>query len=202
MTDPIEFHFDFISPYALPGLVAIDRVAAKHGRRIEMHPMMLGISVGKAMGLPALIDTPLKGDYLMMDVPRAYRFHGVPFKPAVERFMTNPLIPHRLFCWMLAQDRERAEQAARAMLAANWSEGSDVSKLENALPHVLAAGFGEAEARAAPDDPAVKEDLKRRCETSIERGIFGSPTFIVDGEMFWGSDRTHIIDRWLETGGW
>ncbi|WP_416899109.1 MAG: 2-hydroxychromene-2-carboxylate isomerase [Minwuia sp.] len=202
MAEPIEFHFDFISPYALPGLVAMERVAAKHGRTLEMHPMMLGVSVPKAMGLPPLLDTPLKGDYLLMDVPRVYEFHGIPFRPALERFLTNPLVPHRLFCWMLGQDRARAQQAARAMLAANWSEGSDVSKLENALPHAVAAGFDETDARAAPDDEAVKQDLKQRIEASIGRGIFGSPTFIVDGEMFWGSDRTHVIDRWLETGGW
>jgi 2-hydroxychromene-2-carboxylate isomerase len=202
MTKPIEFHFDFISPYALPGLVAMERVAEKHGRTIEMHPMLLGIAVAKAMGLPPLIDTPLKGDYLMMDVPRAYRFHGVPFKPAVARFMTSPLVPQRLFCWMLAQDRARAQKVARTMLVANWSEGIDVSKLENALPYVVAAGFDKDAAHAAPDEPEVKKDLKYRSEASIKRGIFGSPTFVVDGEMFWGSDRTHIIDRWLETGGW
>lgn len=202
MADPIEFHFDFISPYALPGLVAMERVAARRGRRIEMHPILLGITVTQAMGLPPLMETPLKGDYILMDVPRVYAFHGVPFKPAVERFVTSPLVPQRLFCWMLGQDRARAEQAARAMLVAHWSEASDVSKLENALPHVAAAGFDEGAARAAPDDPAVKQDLKDRVRAAIDRGIFGSPTFIVDGEMFWGSDRTHIIDRWLETGGW
>jgi 2-hydroxychromene-2-carboxylate isomerase len=202
MAEPIEFHFDFISPYALPGLAAIDRVAAKHGRAVEMHPMLLGVAVSKAMGLPPLIDTPLKGDYLMMDVPRVYAFHGVPFRPAVERFMASPLLPQRLFCWMLSIDRPRAEQAARAMLQANWSEGIDVSKAGNALPFVERAGFDPDAARAAPDDPAVKQDLKDRAGASVARGIFGSPTFIVDGEMFWGSDRTHIIDRWLETGGW
>lgn len=202
MSEPIEFYFDFISPYALPGLIAMERVAARHGRRIEMHPLLLGVSVTQAMGLPPLMETPLKGDYILMDVPRVYAFHGVPYRPAVERFVASPLIPQRLFCWMLGQDRGRAEQAARAMLVANWSEASDVSKLENALPHVVAAGFDERAARAAPDDAAVKQDLRDRVQAAIDRGIFGSPSFVVDGELFWGSDRTHVIDRWLETGGW
>lgn len=202
MAEPIACYFDFISPYALPGIVAMERVAAKHGRTLELHPMMLGISVGKVMGLPALVDTPLKGDYLMMDVPRAYQFHGVPYNPAVPRFMTSPLVPARLFCWMLSIDRSWAEKAAMAMLRANWSEGSDVSKPENALPHVVAAGFDLEKAKAALADQTVKDDLKQRTEASIALGVFGSPTFVVDGEMFWGSDRSHIIDRWLETGGW
>lgn len=202
MSDLIEFHFDFISPYALPGLVAIERVAAKHCRRIEMHPMLLGVSVTEVMGLPMLIDTPLKSDYMLMDVPRVYSFLGVPYKAAVERYVISVPVPHRLFCWMLGQDRARAQRAAREMLVANWSEGSDVSQLENALPHVVAAGFDEKAARTAPDDPAVKQDLENRVRISIDRGVFGSPTFIVDGEMFWGADRAHVVDRWLEAGGW
>lgn len=202
MSDFIEFHFDFSSPYALPGLVAIERVAAKHGKRIEMHPMSLDVSVTEVMGLPMLIDTPLKSDYTLMDVPRVYEFLGVPYKAAVERFYTSTLVPQRLFCWMLGQNRARAQRVAREMLVANWSEGTDVSKLENALRHVVAAGFDEKAARAAPDDSAVRRDLEGRVQASIDRGIFGSPTFIVDGEMFWGSDRTQLIDRWLEAGGW
>lgn len=202
MPDPIEFYFDFTSPYALPGLVALERVAEKHGRQIEMHPMLLGVSVRKAMGLPPPMDTPLKGDYMLMDVPRVYLYHGLDFKPAVERFMAPPLVPMRLFCWMLRQDRGRAQQAARAMLVANWSKGIDVSEIGNALPHVVSAGFDEPDARAAPGDPEIKDELRRRVQASIDRGVFGSPTFLVDGEMFWGSDRVHVIDRWLERGGW
>lgn len=201
MQDPIAFYFDFVSPYALPGLVALERVCAKHGRSIEMHPMLLDEGA-KAMGLPLLVDTPLKGDYMVMDAPRVYAYHGVPFKPALERFTTSSIVPQRLFCWMLAQDRQRAELAARAMLIANWSEGIDVTRAENALPLVIAAGFDGEAARAALDDAAVAADLDGRVKTAIERGVFGSPTFFVDGEMFWGSDRTHVIDRWLEAGGW
>ena len=51
-------------------------------------------------------------------------------------------------------------------------------------------------------DPAVKERLKAETEAAIERGVFGSPTIVIDGEPFWGADRLDHVDRWLETGGW
>ncbi|MDO8958970.1 MAG: DsbA family protein, partial [Rhodocyclaceae bacterium] len=49
--------------------------------------------------------------------------------------------------------------------------------------------------------PAVKERLKCEVDAAIERGIFGSPYIIVDGEPFWGADRLPQLERWLEKGG-
>jgi 2-hydroxychromene-2-carboxylate isomerase len=60
---------------------------------------------------------------------------------------------------------------------------------------------GEALAEAL-ETQVVKERLKAEVSAAIERGVFGSPTFIVDGEMFWGADRLWQIKRWIEQGGW
>jgi len=62
-------------------------------------------------------------------------------------------------------------------------------------------GYLAAAARAAIDDPAIKEALQREVELAIGRGVFGSPFIIVDGEPFWGLDRFDQIERWLATGG-
>lgn len=201
MADPIEFHFDFISPYAWPGAVEIEKVAARHGREVAWHPMVLGISVGKAMGVKPLLETPLKGDYIRHDVPRVYRYLGLPFRPAVPEFVTSPLAPARIYCWMREQDEPRARDAARRMLEVHWTEAVDVSKAENAAAIASEHGFDRAEALAAPDDPAVKDLLRRAAEDSLARGVFGSPTFVVDGEIFWGADRAPMADRWLAEGG-
>ncbi len=198
MADPIAFHFDFISPYAWPGAVGVEALAAKHGRTVDWHPMLLGVSVMKTMGLPPLMETPLKGDYIRMDVPRIYRFHGLDYRPAVPDFVTSPFAPARLFCWMLAQDRARATDAARDMLRAHWSEGIDVSQKDNAVAIATRHGFDRDAASAAPDDPTVKEMLKDACNRSVATGVFGSPSFIVDGELFWGTDRLPQIAWKLE----
>ena len=62
-------------------------------------------------------------------------------------------------------------------------------------------GRRRAAARAAIDDPAIKDALKREVEAAIARGVFGSPFVIVDGEPFWGLDRFDQLERWLATGG-
>ena len=54
----------------------------------------------------------------------------------------------------------------------------------------------------ALNDPAVKERLKTEIDAAMERGVFGSPYFVIDGEPFWGSDRLPQIEQWLAKGPW
>ena len=83
-----------------------------------------------------------------------------------------------------------------------FGEGEEISSAEAVI--AVAAGLGvDADAlRAALNDPAVKARLKAEVNAAIERGVFGSPYVVVDGEPFWGHDKLPEIDSWLETGGW
>ena len=67
---PIDFYFDFISSYGYFASLRIEEIAARHGRTIEWHPMPLGVAVMKVMGLKPLLETPLKGAYVLNDVAR------------------------------------------------------------------------------------------------------------------------------------
>ncbi len=55
---------------------------------------------------------------------------------------------------------------------------------------------------AALQDQVIKDRLRQETENALERGAFGSPYVIVDGEPFWGNDRLDMVEKWLETGGW
>jgi 2-hydroxychromene-2-carboxylate isomerase len=61
---PLHFYFDFISPFGYFASLRIEALAARHGRLVEWHAMLLGVSVMKVMGLKPLLDTPVKGDYV------------------------------------------------------------------------------------------------------------------------------------------
>jgi 2-hydroxychromene-2-carboxylate isomerase len=60
----------------------------------------------------------------------------------------------------------------------------------------------KGEVSQALNDPAVKERLRIEVDAAIERGVFGSPYIVIDGEPFWGADRLDQVERWLATGGW
>ena len=70
---PLQFHFDFISPYGYFASLRIEALAERHGRTVDWHTMLLGVSVLKVMGLKPLMDTPLKGAYTGRDVLRHAR---------------------------------------------------------------------------------------------------------------------------------
>jgi 2-hydroxychromene-2-carboxylate isomerase len=81
-------------------------------------------------------------------------------------------------------------------------EDVDISNPDCAAAIAADCGVDAAAARAAVDDPAIKEALKLENEKAIAAGVFGSPYIIVDGEPFWGMDRLEQVERWLSTGGW
>jgi 2-hydroxychromene-2-carboxylate isomerase len=78
----------------------------------------------------------------------------------------------------------------------------DISRPDNAVAVAVRCGVDGVAARAAIDDPAIKDALKHENERAIAAGVFGSPFTIVDGEPFWGVDRLDQVDRWLATGRW
>jgi 2-hydroxychromene-2-carboxylate isomerase len=195
----IDFYFDFSSPYGYLAATKIEALAAKHGRTVDWHPMLLGV-VFKQTGAAPLTQVPVKGPYSTRDFARSARFHGIEFRmPAV--FPIAGQAPSRVVLWVKAQDAASAGRMAKALYRAFFVEGRDISKAEVAAAVAGEQGFDTAAARAAIDDPAVKDALKREVEAAMAAGVFGSPFIVVDGEPFWGSDRFDQIDRWLATGG-
>lgn len=202
MSSPIQFHFDFISPYGYFASLRIEALAARHGRTVDWRAMLLGVSVMKVMGLKPLMDTPLKGPYTARDVLRHAREHGLTMKRQPNDPVMNPLPCARAFAWVKQHQPEHAAALAHAIYAAYWGEGQDLSTPESlrglALPEGLSA---HAVAEAAAGDEAASL-LRTMVDASLKAGVFGSPTVVVDGEPFWGVDKLDQVERWLTRGGW
>jgi 2-hydroxychromene-2-carboxylate isomerase len=84
---------------------------------------------------------------------------------------------------------------------AYFEDHRDISVPEEAVAVIAATGVDPVAARAAIDDPVIKDALRTAMDEAVARGVFGSPFFIVDGEPFWGLDRMDQLERWLATGG-
>jgi 2-hydroxychromene-2-carboxylate isomerase len=199
MAAPIEFYFDFASPYGYLASEKIDALAAKHGRTVDWKPMLLGPSF-KASGMAPLVDIPLKGEYSKRDFDRSARYHGVAFRmPGV--FPIGTVAAARAFLWAQDRDPVKAKAFAHALFRAYFAAGVDISGAEAVLDVAAKAGLDPAAMRAGIGEQAIKDRLKASVEDAIARGVFGSPYVFVDGEPFWGMDRLDQIDRWLQTGG-
>lgn len=200
MPAPIEFYFDFSSPYGYIASTLADSLGERVGREVVWRPFLLG-PVFKANGMAPLVDVPMKGDYSKKDFLRTARYYGVPFNlPA--RFPIGAIAALRAFYWIDDRDPAKAKAFAKAAYRAYFVEGQDIASAEVVVPLAKAVGVDGDALAAALGDPAVKDRAKREVEAIIAKGAFGSPFFIVDGEAFWGSDRMGMLEEWVKRGGW
>ena len=196
--DAIRFYFDFSSPYSYIASEWVEALAARHGRVVDWHAILLGATF-QATEIRSPVSYPLKREYTMLDFERSARFAGVPLKiPAKFPIATHHAA--RIFWWLNADDPPRARDWARHALRALFARGVDLG--EPAALRALAVEFG-IDGSLAQDvwsDPRWKAVLKDANDAAIAKGVFGAPFFIVDGEPFWGNDRRAMIERWLEKG--
>lgn len=194
----IDFYFDFSSPYAYIASEWIEALAARHGRTVDWHAMLLGATF-QVTEIKSPVSYPLKREYSLLDFERSARFAGVPFKlPA--KFPISTQNAARVFCWLKARDPKRAAAWARHGLRALFARGVDLS--DAPALRTLAGEFDidPVQAEAVWSDPQWKAALKSANDAAIARGVFGAPYFVVDAEPFWGNDRRAQIERWLEAG--
>ncbi len=200
MPAPIDFWFDFSSPYGYLASTRIDALAARHGRTARWRPMLLG-AVFKVSGQTPLLDIPLKGEYSKHDMERFARLWGVPLRfPVVFPF--SAVVASRAFYWLDAKDPALAARFAKAAYATAWAGEKDLAKGETVAEVAAGLGVSREDALAGMLDPAVKEQLRVAVDEAVKAGIFGSPMIVVDGEKFWGADRLWQVEEWLKRGGW
>lgn len=198
MPAPIEFFFDFSSPYSYLLSEKIEAVATRYGRSVRYKPTLLG-ALFKVTGAAPLTDSALKGDYARRDFERSARFAGVKFTlPSV--FPVGTVHAARALLWLQSSGSAKSVSFVHTTLRAYFTQDRNIGD-----PAVLAGiaeelGIDPQAMAAAIEDPAIKDKLRAAVEASIARGVFGAPFVFIDGEPFWGNDRLPQIEHWLQYG--
>ena len=200
MAAPVEFWFDFSSPYGYLGSKRIEAIAGRHGRQVQWRPFLLGV-LFQTTGQKPLLLQPLRGPYAARDLQRTARLHNEPFRLS-EPFPFSSVAAARFFYWLDERNSAGAVAYAKAVYHRAFSEGRAVSGAEEAADVAATLGHDRAEVLAALQQPEVKQRLKDINDEALRKGVFGSPFFIVDGEAFWGHDHLDQVERWMATGGW
>ena len=185
----IRFFWDVGSPYTYLASTQIAALEKSHKVRFVYTPFLLG-GVFKATGNEAPARNPAKGRYLFKDLNDCAQFLGVPIK-FPPFFPANSLRAMRVAIW--ADQVGKGREYADHLLYAYWVEGKDPSLDETIANGLRALGLDASTGIAAADDSAIKEQLKKLTAEAVELGAFGAPTFVIDGEIFWGHDRLPII---------
>ncbi|MBA3033922.1 MAG: 2-hydroxychromene-2-carboxylate isomerase [Gammaproteobacteria bacterium] len=197
--NPIEFYFDFTSPYSYLASEKIDAIAEKYGRQVQWRPVLLG-AIFKALGTVSLVKQPGMADYSERDFSRSARFLDVPYVQPGS-FPVSTVAAARAYYWLHGQDCALARRFAHEVFRAYFAAGRDISDAAVVLELATKVSADATAVAAGMQDAAIKERLRVENETVLALGAFGAPWIIVDGEPFWGADRLPQVERWLEKGG-
>ncbi len=198
-TAPIDFYFDFSSPYGYFAAEKIDALAARHGRTVLWHPFLLGVTF-KVTGLAPLPTIPLKGAYSMHDIERSARYFGLPYhQPSAFPIPTQHAA--RAFLWLNDRNPAKAREFGLAAYRAFFVDDVNISDPAALLDIAAGLGIDRDELSAVLSGTEIKARLAAEVDLAMSRGVFGSPFVIVDGEAFWGADRLPQVERWLAEGG-
>lgn len=199
MPKPIEFHFDFSSPYSYLASEQIESVAARHERTVDYKPLLLGAVFKASGGAPLTEQYGPKATYAKRDFERSARYAGVAYRQP-SRFPIGSVAAKRSVVWLQQHRPELVAPFIHAVYRAFFVDDRDISDATVVGEIAREIGIDPAELAMGTQQPEVKDRLRALVDHAIQTGIFGAPTIIVDGELFWGNDRIPQIDRWLETG--
>lgn len=196
----VEFFYDAVSPYSYLAYGRLGRICEERGAEMVLRPMLLG-AVHNAVGIQAPIEIPAKGRYQLLDIRRWADHYGTPLDfPDPFPFRSLKTMRAAIF----ADGLGALGAFTREAFALYWAEGGAPKGLQEAdedepLAEVARrAGLDPSEVLRGASAPETKEALKAATAGALQRGVFGAPTFFVDGEMFWGNDRLHFVEAALE----
>jgi 2-hydroxychromene-2-carboxylate isomerase len=183
----LELWFEFGSTYSYLSACRIEAVCDAVGVPLRRKPFLLGpIFAAQGWNDSPFNIYPAKGRYMWRDMERQCEKYALPFKRP-SQFPRNGLLAARIACsnetalWLPA--------FVRGVFTANFADDRDISRPE--VISEIVSGLGQ-NAEAMLDratSTASKQRLREQTERATQLGIFGAPSFIVDGDLFWGNDR-------------
>ena len=183
----MELWFDLASNYSYLTLMRIEPLAERAGVSLRWEPFLLG-PVFEAFGWKSspFVLQKEKGAYVWKDMERQAAKYGLPWKKPA-RFPQNTVLPVRVA--LSGRDEAWVRPFCRAMARANFAEDRDISSAEAVREALSALGLPVEAILARAQSPEEKPRLRAQVQRAQALGIFGAPTFFVDGEMYWGNDR-------------
>ena len=191
----IDYFFFTISPFTYLAGTRMEAVAAKHGATVNYKPMML-LKVFEATGtLPPGQRHPSRQAHRLQEIERGAKHLGMAVNSKPAHFPTNA-VPS-MSAVIAAQEAGGGDLAGlvHGYTRAVWAEDKDIAE-DAVVKEVLAAnGFDPSLADSGMLNGS--ETIEKNTNEALERGVFGSPTYLVDDQVFWGQDRIDHLDAYL-----
>jgi 2-hydroxychromene-2-carboxylate isomerase len=198
MASPVDYYFAPQSPWTYLGHQRLQDIARRAGAPIRVLPVDLGKIFPRTGGLPLPQRAPQRQAYRLVELKRFADWLGLPLNLHPAYFPVPGDAAARLI--LAVADRQGSDAAMRltgAVLKAVWAEQRNIND-----PATLAQLLAECGLPAGALDEAQADAVQRRYEAATQQafdaGVFGAPSYVVDGEIFWGQDRLDFLERRLD----
>lgn len=194
MAKLIEYYYSPMSPWTYLGHERFLRIAGRHGASVDPKPVDFGRIFAQSGGLPLAKRAPQRQKYRLAELQRWRDFLGVALTIQPKFFPFDAVAASHL---ILAVKRQAGADAALrttgAILRGCWVEERNLADATE-LAAVLARLGLDAGLLSASQEAAYAEEYERLTQEAIDREVFGAPTYVCDGELFWGQDRLDLLD--------
>ena len=200
MTAPIDIYYDFKSPYAYLAWWRIRRQQALSSWKWRWKPVSIDVLLNLQAGrepLAPYVDPlpPPKRKHFLADIRRSANFFGAPLSPPHQP-RPDPA-PALCVALRLAQDGIPHDRFIDLVFEAMWQHRSDIGTREVLTNCLISAALGETVIESAVS-PGTRSELVAQSMQAYEMGIFGVPSFVAHGEIFFGADRLDMLAWRLE----
>jgi carboxymethylenebutenolidase len=199
MTQTVDYYLAPQSPWTYFGHERFVRIAADAGAQVRIFPVDLGKVFPVSGGLPLAKRAPQRQAYRLVELRRFAQWLDMPINVQPKFFPVAGDDAARL---IVAVDREDGVQAALqiagAILTAVWAQERDIADAGTLATLLAECGLPDERLQQSRE-PATQQKYDANTQAAIDNGVFGSPSFIVDGELFWGQDRLDFVQRKLSS---
>ena len=193
----VDYYFTPISPFVYLGHARFVAIARRHGVSIAVKPINLGQVFPVSGGLPLSKRAPQRQEYRLVELKRWSHYLGMPLNAQPAHFPVPGDLASRWVLAALEQGTDVALDLAFAQGRALWAENRNIADAATLASIATALGLDAP----ALDERANAADIAMRyavlTQEAIDRGVFGAPTYVCGGELFWGQDRLDFLDRAL-----
>lgn len=192
----IDYLFTLQSPWAYLGSAPFHALVKRHGVSVRYRPVMLGDVFSETGGLPLVKRHPVRQAYRLVELQRWRAFRKVPLTLKPKGF---PFDASLADCAVIAvQEAGRSPEAYLAAAhRAVWAEDRNLGGAEEVGKILKAVGEDAPSILAAASSDAIRAAYAANREWALETGVFGAPSYVLDGEIFWGQDRLDLLDAAL-----
>ena len=197
MTDVVDYYVSPVSPFTYLGHDAFVALARKARAPVALKPVDLGRVFPVSGGLPLAKRAPQRQAYRLVELKRWSAHRGIRLNAMPKHF---PVPAELASLWVLAAAQADVDAGLRLLGAigrACWTEERDIGDVATLRTLAASSGLDAAMLEERAGAPDTRMHFDTLTQEAIDRGVFGVPTYVYRGEMFWGPDRLDFLGRAL-----